>query len=73
MASEVNRVFVSPGVYTSERDLSFVTRNVGVTTLGLVGETVKGPAFQPIFVRNYDEFTSFFGGLNPKKVKETGY
>ena len=71
MASS-NRVFVSPGVYTSERDLSFVTRNVGVTTLGLVGETVKGPAFQPIFVSNYDEYKSFFGGLNPKKVKDTG-
>lgn len=70
MASE--RVFVSPGVYTSERDLSFVTRNVGVTTLGLVGETTKGPAFQPIFVSNYDEFKAFFGGLNAKKVKDTG-
>ena len=71
MAS-TNRVFVSPGVYTSEKDLSFVTRQVGVTTLGLVGETVKGPAFQPIFVSNYDEFTSFFGGLNASKVKDTG-
>jgi hypothetical protein len=37
-----------------------------------VGETTKGPAFQPIFVTNYDEFKSFFGGLNPKKVKDTG-
>jgi len=71
MAS-TNRVFVSPGVYTSEKDLSYVTRQVGVTTLGLVGETVKGPAFQPIFVSNYDEFTSFFGGLNASKVKDTG-
>jgi len=71
MAS-TNRVFVSPGVYTSEKDLSFVTRQVGVTTLGLVGETVKGPAFQPIFVSNYGEFTSFFGGLNASKVKDTG-
>ena len=71
MAS-TNRVFVSPGVYTSEKDLSYVTRQVGVTTLGLVGETVKGPAFQPIFVSNYDEFTSFFGGQNASKVKDTG-
>ena len=31
-----NTVFVSPGVYTSERDLSFVSQNVGVTTLGIV-------------------------------------
>jgi hypothetical protein len=28
-----DKVFVSPGVYTSEKDLSFVTRQVGVTTL----------------------------------------
>lgn len=67
-----DRVFVSPGVYTSERDLTFVTRQVGVTTLGLVGETTQGPAFQPIFVGNYDEFQSFFGGLNATKVKDTG-
>jgi len=67
-----NSVFVSPGVYTSENDLSFVTRQVGVTTLGLVGETNKGPAFQPIFVSNYDEFKNFFGGLNASKVKDTG-
>ena len=66
------KVFVSPGVYTSEKDLSFVTRQVGVTTLGLVGETTQGPAFQPIFIGNYDEFTSFFGGLNAKKIKDTG-
>jgi len=59
-----DKVFVSPGVYTSEKDLTFVTRQVGVTTLGLVGETTKGPAFQPIFISNYGEFQSFFGGLD---------
>lgn len=64
------QVFVSPGVYTSEKDLTFITRQVGVTTLGLVGETTKGPAFQPIFVSNYGEFQSFFGGLNATKVKD---
>jgi len=71
--SSNNRVFVSPGVYTSEKDLSFVTRQVGVTTLGLVGETTKGPAFQPIFVSDFNEFKSFFGGLNATKVTDTGY
>ena len=63
-----NQVFVSPGVYTSELDLTYVTRQVGVTTLGLVGETTLGPAFQPIFVSNYGEFTSFFGDLNNELV-----
>ena len=68
-----NRVFVSPGVFTSERDLTFVTRQVGVTTLGLVGETTKGPAYQPVFIENYNEFKTFFGGLNAKKFKDTKY
>ena len=49
-----NRVFVSPGVYTSEVDLTFVAQSVGVTTLGLVGETVKGPAFEPILLSNFN-------------------
>ena len=56
-----NRVFVSPGVYTSEKDLSFVAQSVGVTTLGLVGETLKGPAFEPILITNFDEFRNYFG------------
>lgn len=70
--SSTNRVFVSPGVYTSEKDISYITKQIGVTTLGLAGETTKGPAFQPIFISAYDEFTSFFGGQNATKVKETG-
>jgi hypothetical protein len=66
-----NKVFVSPGVYTSEVDLSFVAQSVGVTTLGIVGETLKGPAFEPIFIRNYDEFTTYFGGTSPEKFVNT--
>ena len=65
MAAE--KIFVSPGVFTSEKDLSFVAQQVGVTTLGSVGETVKGPAFEPIFITNYDEFVTIFGGQNPEK------
>lgn len=66
-----NKVFVSPGVYTSERDLSFVAQSVGVTTLGIVGETLSGPAFEPIFITNFDEFTAYFGGTNPTKFVNT--
>jgi len=70
--AQVNqKVFVSPGVYTSETDLSFVAQSVGVTTLGLVGETIKGPAFEPIFITNYDEFQAFFGGSEPTKFVNT--
>jgi hypothetical protein len=62
-----NRVFVSPGVYTSEKDLTFVAQSVGVTTLGLVGETLKGPAFEPVLISNFDEFRTFFGNTSPLK------
>ena len=65
------KVFVSPGVYTSETDLSFVAQSVGVTTLGLVGETIKGPAFEPIFITNYDEYQAYFGGTEPTKFVNT--
>ena len=66
-----SKVFVSPGVYTSEVDLSFVAQSVGVTTLGIVGETIIGPAFEPIFITNYDEFTQYFGGVSPEKFVNT--
>jgi hypothetical protein len=70
MASS-NKVFVSPGVYTSERDLTFVAQSVGVTTLGIVGETIQGPAFEPIFITNFDEFQVYFGGTSPEKFVNT--
>jgi hypothetical protein len=62
-----NKVFVSPGVYTSEKDLTFVAQSVGVTTLGLVGETLKGPAFEPILIGSFDEFKTYFGTTSPEK------
>jgi len=66
-----SKVFVSPGVYTSEVDLSFVAQSVGVTTLGIVGETLIGPAFEPIFITNFTEFETVFGGTSPEKFVNT--
>jgi len=60
-------VFTSPGLKFKERDLTFVTRNVGITTLGLVGETMKGPAFEPVFVQDAGEFSNRFGNQSVKK------
>ena len=72
MATSTNsKVFVSPGVYTSEVDLSFVAQSVGVTTLGIVGETLIGPAFEPIFITNFTEFQTVFGGVSPEKFVNT--
>ena len=66
-----SKVFVSPGVYTTETELSYVAQSVGVTTLGITGELLKGPAFEPIFVTNYDEFQAYFGPTSPEKFVNT--
>ena len=65
-----NHIFLSPSVYTSETDLTFITSQIGVTTLGLVGETTFGPAFQPIFMSNWGQFKSFFGGTDTTLIKD---
>jgi phage tail sheath protein FI len=54
-------IFTSSGVKFRERDLSFVIRNVGVTTLGVVGETLKGPAFEPVLSQDAAAFRTRFG------------
>jgi hypothetical protein len=60
-------VFVSPGVKYREQDLTFVQRNVGVTTLGVVGEFPKGPAFEPIFIQDRGQLRTRFGDKNDEK------
>ena len=62
-----SKIIVSPGVYTAEKDISYIVQSIGVTTLGVVGEAPKGPAFEPVFIKNFDEYTTFFGGVNPAK------
>jgi len=69
--AENQKVFVSPGVYTAEKDLTFVAQSVGVTTLGLAGETKKGPAFEPIFIDSFDSFRTRFGETDPEKFTES--
>jgi hypothetical protein len=65
-------VFTSPGVKFKERDLTFVTRNVGITTLGLVGETLKGPAFEPIFIQDKTQFANRFGAQSIARFSANG-
>jgi hypothetical protein len=38
---------VSPGVFTREKDLSFLPQGIGEIGAALIGSTVKGPAFVP--------------------------
>jgi hypothetical protein len=59
-------VFVSPGVYTKEQDFSIFASRIGITRLGLVGKTLKGPAFEPIKISTSEEYNLRFGGTDVK-------
>ena len=69
----VRQTHVSPGIYTKETELNYASKSLGITTLGVAGETVKGPAFQPILVENWREYQKYFGGTNPEKFKGSQY
>lgn len=73
MADNARGIHVSPGVYSREIELTYAAKSLGITTLGLVGETVKGPAFQPMLISNWREFENMFGGTNPEKFKGSQY
>lgn len=66
-------IHVSAGVYTSETELSYASKSLGITTLGLVGETVKGPAFQVMPIESWREFQDVFGGTNASKFRDSQY
>ncbi len=55
---------VSPGVFTREKDLSFLPQGIAEIGAAIVGPTKKGPAFVPTIVRNFNEFAEMFGGLD---------
>lgn len=67
------QVHVSPGIYFSESELSVATKSLGITNLGVAGETLKGPAFQPIAVSSWSQFQSYFGGTSTEKYKGSQY
>tara|TARA_R110002110_G_scaffold190725_2_gene398902 strand:- start:5497 stop:7902 length:2406 start_codon:yes stop_codon:yes gene_type:complete len=57
---------VSPGVFTQERDLSFLPQGVADIGAAIIGPTTKGPAFTPTVLNNYSEFEEMFGGLDKR-------
>ncbi len=56
---------VSPGVFTREKDLSFLPQGVGEIGGCIIGPTKTGPAFWPTVVNNFEEFRNIFGDLTP--------
>ena len=73
MADNARGIHVSPGIYTREIDMTYAVRSLGITTLGLAGETLKGPAFQPMDISNWREFQEIFGGTSTEKFKGSQY
>lgn len=55
---------VSPGVFTTEKDLSFLPAGIAAIGAAIVGPTTKGPAFVPTIVTSFDDFIAKFGGLS---------
>lgn len=69
----LKRVHSTPGVYFSEMELTYAQKSLGITRLGVAGETQKGPAFQPIEVSDWAQFQTFFGGTNTEKFRGSQY
>lgn len=72
MISDARRGHVSPGIYTEEKDVLYSVKSLGITSLGLVGETLYGPAFQNVEISNWGEFVDYFGGTSPDKFRKNG-
>jgi len=52
---------VSPGVFTRENDLSFLTQGIGEIGAAFIGPFKQGPAFIPTIVTTQSEFEEIFG------------
>jgi len=57
---------VSPGVFTREKDLSFLPQGISEIGAAIIGPTEKGPAFTPTQITNFQEFEEIFGSLDPR-------
>lgn len=71
--NKARMVHVSPGIYFKETDLTYAAKSLGITSLGLVGETVKGPAFQPFDIEDFAQFQTYFGGTNTECFRGSQY
>ena len=52
---------VSPGVFSRENDISFLTPAAAEVSTAVVGPTVKGPVDIPTVVRSYSEYVAVYG------------
>ena len=55
---------VSPGVFTRENDLSFLSQGIGEIGAAFIGPLKEGPAFVPTIVTTQSEFEEKFGKVD---------
>ena len=71
--NNTRRTHSSPGVYFGESELTYSNKSLGITTLGVAGETLRGPAFQSITIENWRQYTNYFGGTSTEKFRGSQY
>ena len=59
------QTFRSPGFFEREIDLSGRTRTIEGVPAGVIGTSLRGPAFVPVTVGSFLDFERKFGTLNP--------
>ena len=60
------QTFKSPGFFEKEIDLTVREVQVSGTPAGIAGTSQQGPAFVPVTVGSFSDFTSRFGNLDSK-------
>ena len=63
---------VSPGVFTEEKDLSFLPQGVAEIGAAIVGPTLRGPAFTPTVISSVSDFQKKFGPIGGKQPYYAG-
>ena len=66
------QIFKAPGFFEREIDLTNEVQAPTGIPAGIIGTSVKGPAFVPVTVGSFSDFTTKFGQLNPNNVAPYG-
>lgn len=60
------QIFKAPGFFEREIDLTVEVQSPTGIPAGVIGMSQKGPAFVPVTVGSFPDFTTKFGSLDPK-------
>lgn len=58
-------IYISPGIYSTEKDLSDVVPALASSSAALVGYSAKGSVDEVLLVTNNQQFTEYYGNPDP--------